>query len=369
MTSPSYQVKVPGKLMIAGEYAVLEPGGQAIVVAVDRYIKAVIEPSTQNTLSLPQLGFDNVTFETEGHDITFSVSNPKLSFIDNAITVYHRFVLEKSIDLRPFSLTITSELDDPSGKKYGLGSSAAVVVAVVAALSQFYKSEINQPSTELLYKLASIAHFKTQGNGSCADIAASAYGGWIHYRAFESSWLMGEIKKETAINKLTERSWPNLLITSITPPATLKLCVGWTGKEAATAPMIDKINNLRERQPKLYARFLDESESAVGNLVLSFEEGDCLRAISSLSQNRQALMQLSEMAEATIETEKLKQLIQIADKFGSGKTSGAGGGDCGIAFLYDDRFVKELYEEWNEEQILPLDLTVAQYRAVDIDTK
>ena len=359
MTSPSYQVKVPGKLMIAGEYAVLEPGGQAIVVAIDRYIKAVIEPSTQNTLSLPQLGLDNMTFETEGHDITFSVSNPKLSFIDNAITTYHRFVLEKSIDLRPFTLTITSELDDSSGKKYGLGSSAAVVVAVVAALSQLYKSEITQPSTEFLYKLAAIAHFKTQGNGSCADVAASAYGGWIHYCAFESSWLMGEIKKETAINQLIEQSWPNLLITAITPPATLRLCVGWTGKEAATAPMIDKINNLRKHQPKLYARFLDESERAVGNLVRSFEEDECLGAISSLSQNRAALMQLSEEAEVTIETEKLKQLIQIADKFGSGKTSGAGGGDCGIAFLNGDSLVTELNAEWNEELILPLDLTVS----------
>ena len=359
MTSPSYQVTVPGKLMIAGEYAVLEPGGQAIVIAVDRYIKAVIEPSTQNTLSLPQLGLDNVTLETEVHEITFSISNPKLSFIDNAITTYLRYVLEKSIDLRPFSLTITSELDDPSGRKYGLGSSAAVVVAVVAALSQLYKSEMNQPSTELLYKLAAIAHFKTQGNGSCADIAASTYGGWIHYRAFESSWLMGALKKETAINKLVEQSWPNLLITPITPPATLKLCVGWTGKEAATAPMIDKINNLRERQPELYARFLDESESAVGNLVRSFEEDDCLRAISSMSQNRQALMQLSEVAEATIETAKLKQLIRIADKFGSGKTSGAGGGDCGIAFLNGESSVAELYAEWNKEQILPLDLMVS----------
>lgn len=365
MTSASYQVKIPGKLMIAGEYAVLEPGGQAIVIAVNRYITAVIEPSTQNTLSLPQLGLDNVTFETEGPDIAFSVSNPKLLFIDNAITTYLRYVLEKSIDLRPFSLTITSELDDSSGRKYGLGSSAAVVVAVIAALSQLYKSEMNQPSTELIYKLAAIAHVKTQGNGSCADVAASVYGGWIHYRAFESSWLMEEFKKGTTIKKLIEQSWPNLLITPITPPANLKLCVGWTGKEAATAPMIDKINILRNRQPKLYARFLEQSEKAVKNLVLSFEENDSDLAITSLSQNREALMKLSEVAETTIETEKLKQLIRIADDFGSGKTSGAGGGDCGIAFLNDASLVEELYAGWNKKQILPLDLTVSSKKLYD----
>ena len=38
-------IKVPGKLMIAGEYAVLTPGNVAMVVAVDRYIAAEISQS------------------------------------------------------------------------------------------------------------------------------------------------------------------------------------------------------------------------------------------------------------------------------------------------------------------------------------
>ena len=70
-------------------------------------------------------------------------------------------------------------------------------------------------------------------------------------------------------------------------------------------------------------------------------------------------MRLSEAAETTIETVKLKELIRIADKFGSGKTSGAGGGDCGIAFLSGESSVAELYAEWNKEQILPLHLDVS----------
>ncbi len=364
MTSNSYQVKVPGKLMIAGEYAVLEPGGQAIVIAVDRYITAVIEPSNQNTLSLPQLGLDNMTFETKNHDITFSLTNPKLKFIDNAITTYLQYLLENSVKLRPFSLTITSELDDASGRKYGLGSSAAVVVAVISALSQFYKNDIKQPSIEFIYKLAAIAHVKTQGNGSCADVAASVYGGWIHYHSFNLNWLTTEFKKGTAITELIEQPWPNLLITSIKPPTNLHLCVGWTGKEAATAPMIDKINNLRNEQPELFAHFLTESEEAVTNLVQSFENNDADFAIASLTQNRAALMKLSEAADTTIETQKLKKLIGIANDFGAGKTSGAGGGDCGIAFLYDKRFVAKLYEEWIKEQILPLNLIVSPINQV-----
>ena len=31
-------VKVPGKLYLAGEYAVVEPGTPAVIVAVDRFV-------------------------------------------------------------------------------------------------------------------------------------------------------------------------------------------------------------------------------------------------------------------------------------------------------------------------------------------
>ena len=46
------QVKAPGKLYIAGEYAVVEPGYKSILIAVDRFVTASIEDSnaTQGTI-------------------------------------------------------------------------------------------------------------------------------------------------------------------------------------------------------------------------------------------------------------------------------------------------------------------------------
>ena len=38
----------PGKLFIAGEYAVVEPGHPAIIVAVDQFINVTIEGAPQN---------------------------------------------------------------------------------------------------------------------------------------------------------------------------------------------------------------------------------------------------------------------------------------------------------------------------------
>lgn len=39
--------KVPGKLFIAGEYAVTEPGFPAILVAVDQFITVLLDKSSE----------------------------------------------------------------------------------------------------------------------------------------------------------------------------------------------------------------------------------------------------------------------------------------------------------------------------------
>ena len=41
------QVKAPGKLYIAGEYAVTEPGYKSVLIAVDRFVTAAIEASNE----------------------------------------------------------------------------------------------------------------------------------------------------------------------------------------------------------------------------------------------------------------------------------------------------------------------------------
>lgn len=42
------EISVPGKLFIAGEYAVVEPGHPAIIVAVDQFINVTIEGARKN---------------------------------------------------------------------------------------------------------------------------------------------------------------------------------------------------------------------------------------------------------------------------------------------------------------------------------
>ena len=232
MQNTTFDVKVPGKLMIAGEYAVTESNQASIVVAVDRYITAKITVSDQNKLILPQLGLNDVTWDITSGMVNFPEYDKRLRFIKNAFQVVYNYLNEQNINIIPFHLAVTSELDDPSGRKYGLGSSAAIVVAVVTAMLKLHESEKQTSNPEKIFKLAAIAHFKTQGNGSCADIAASTFGGWLHYTAFQSKWLIEKIDKESSITNLLTAAWPMLSISSITPPNNLTFCVGWTVEAA-----------------------------------------------------------------------------------------------------------------------------------------
>ena len=63
----------------------------------------------------------------------------------------------------------------------------------------------------------------------------------------------------------------------------------------------------------------------------------------------------------------LTKLCTVAEQYGSGKSSGAGGGDCGIAFLKDAAQVDALYDVWKEDNIRPLKVAVSQMGAAITD--
>lgn len=353
-------IKVPGKLMIAGEYAVLEKNQKCIVAAINKYVEGSIECSIKNQLFLPDLKLEDIFFEIKDGNVKFSIEDFRLSFLKNSISVVVRFLKENSIELIPFKLSIKSHLDDvSSGKKYGLGSSAAIVVATVSSILALHSKE-DILNLNIIFKLSAIAHLKTQGNGSGADIAAGVYGGWLEYSAFDSKWLLNELESSDKIKDILEKPWRNLIIRKLTPPSELKLAVGWTKETASTSPMIRKAESFKKETPNIYKEFLKVSSIVVDNLIKAFNDNSFEDSISSLSENRKALKNFGEVAGIPIETKKLTALCSIGERYGSAKSSGAGGGDCGIAFLKDDYEKQELYREWDKADIEPLDLEISE---------
>ena len=118
-----------------------------------------------------------------------------------AIEVFEQYVRSCNMNLKHFHLTIDSNLADNSGQKYGLGSSAAVLVSVVKALNEFYGLEL---SNLYIYKLAVIANMKLQSLSSCGDIAVSVYSGWLAYSTFDHDWVKQQME-ETSVNDVLEK--------------------------------------------------------------------------------------------------------------------------------------------------------------------
>ena len=151
--------KAPGKLFIAGEYAVVEPGHGAIVAAVSRYLTVNIDEATSvGTLTSTQNPDVIVEWTREGELFHAKTDHP-YGLVEEAILVAEQYVRECSTPTNAlYSLSITSELDDAKrGIKYGLGSSGAVVVATIQAILDFYKT----PRTPLLvYKLSVLTNLR-----------------------------------------------------------------------------------------------------------------------------------------------------------------------------------------------------------------
>ncbi len=365
MSNESLSVKVPGKLMIAGEYAVLSTGYPAIVTAVSRSINIKINQSSIFKLSYHALELPEVTWSFDHNGAVVGLEGEEYSFIKEAIRVACQFLKETTVMVVPFHLQIENGLNDLlTGKKYGLGSSAAIVVGAISAILAFQGKNLEHEQLKL-YKLSCIAHLKSQGNGSGADIAASVYGGWLCYYRYDVAWLNHKLYDQNAsISSLIHIPWPNLCIEKVVLPEKIRFMAGWTKQMAKTSPLVDQIEAFQRQRPKQYEVFLEESKAAVEEFIRSCELGQEAGIFRAIQRNRRALQYLSDITGVQLETKEIRSLCHIADQYGKSKFSGAGGGDCGIAFLAHSEEMEALKQEWEQAGIMPLDLQSSEHGVV-----
>ena len=351
--------KAPGKLYIAGEYSVLEQNCPAILVAVNQFVRVSITESKTTTglIHSKQYSQDSIHWVRQGSKMVIDNRDNPFEYILSAISFTESYCLEQGIDLTVYDLHINSDLDSADGKKYGLGSSAAVTVATVKAILRFYGVKI---SNELVYKLSAISHYSVQGNGSAGDIAASVYGGWLAYQTFDKRWLKSELKTKT-LSQVVNEAWPGLKIELLTPPENMKLMIGWSQKPASTSQLVDETNANKVALNNEYKNFLIKSRECVLKMVEGFENKDIETIQEQIRVNRHLLQHFAKINHIAIEIPRLTDLISIAEKYGgAAKTSGAGNGDCGIVIANTKCNTEALENEWKENGILPLNFRVHQ---------
>lgn len=350
------EASAPGKLYIAGEYAVVEPGHPAILVAVDQFLTVRVEETTDTgSIQSKQYSATPVRWTRENGEMVLDKRENPFHYLLAAIEQTERFVKESGKPLSIYHLTVESELDSSSGKKYGLGSSAAVTVATVRALLKYYDMPL---SDKLVFKLSSLAHLTLNSNGSYGDIAAATYTGWLAYSSFDREWVKEKLP-HYSISELTQMEWSHLSIERLTPPASLRLLIGWTGSPASTTQLVDQVKKNREAKESSYQQFLSDSKECVEEMIRAFREYDVSRIQAAIRKNRQLLKDMSKRTGVSIETPTLQALCELAEEFhGAAKSSGAGGGDCGIALFDQKAGLLDLVSKWEANGITLLPLQV-----------
>ena len=313
-------VKTCGKLYWAGEYAILEPGQLALIKAIPIYMTVEIESS-----EVYRLYSDMFTYSVDMRP------DSSYALIQETVALVEEYLTSQGVDLRPFSIDIRGKMER-EGKKFGLGSSGSVVVLVIKAMLAFYERLADR---ELLFKLASAVLLKRGDNGSMGDIACIVSEDLVLYQSFDREKVAQWLEKEDLPTVLA-RDW-GFSISSVEPALKFDFLVGWTKEVAVSSHMVKQIKN------NMNAGFLQASKETVANFVKALEVGQEETVIDLLEQASQLLEGLS----SDIYTPSLRQLKDASrDLKVVAKSSGAGGGDCGIALSFDQDSTTLLKKRW-----------------------
>lgn len=346
----------PGKLYIAGEYAVVEPGHPAVLVAIDQFMRVRLrEVEGKDAALFARDLMDQPTPLQRNNQGEAYVENQESTYryVLATINLIERYVRELGGEIRHYKIDINSQLQS-HGIKYGTGSSAAVVVAVTKSLNELY--QLNLGPLEI-FKCASLVHVSVQGNGSCGDIAASVAGGTIAFSTFNRTQVLRYLASHT-VKQTIDWQWPGLSIEPISLPDSLELLVGWSGMSAATAPKVAKAQ--QKSNDKHYQEFLQSSTACVRNFIAACKANNSVAASEQIRVNRQLLGELENITGVSIETPALKKLCDIAVAEGAvAKSSGAGGGDCAIA-LAPRTSSDIIRERWEKAGFAALPLHITQ---------
>lgn len=280
MTLRAVQASAPGSLMLMGEHAVLH-GQPAMVCAISKRMKIDLTPRDDDAVLLHSaLG---------KHRTTLDDLAPNDSF---------RFVLGAIRSCRE-GLQQGFELHIRSGMSHqmGLGTSAAVTVATLAALTGAQGQTLDLRC--LLDTSVKIIRKAQGGVGSGSDVAASTYGGCLRYFA----------KSQEAV----------------VLPTAPKLTVLYSGSKMPTPKVIAMVEENRKTQPELFKKL----EALIGDVVQRAFAAAALEdweTVGEVMNIHQGLMDAMGVNNAVL-SELVYALRQDPNILGS-KISGSGLGDC-----------------------------------------
>jgi phosphomevalonate kinase len=303
----------PGKLILTGEYAVLD-GQVALVVAVDRRVIARRRRGARG-------------------------SSPFLVAVGDAIA------RELGADHPAAHAALEIEVDSQAffvgDHKLGLGSSAAVTTAATALALAADHPVVPVIDRDLVLRIASAAHAGAQltrgARGSGADVAASVHGGAIAYD----------------IHRIAHLPWPR----------GLTLIPFFTGTSASTPELVAQVAAARERNRAAVDAALHQIASASLAACESCRQRAPEIAANALISALVFAGRATDQLAAATRLPLVPQCVAaaraaLAPLGGTAKTTGAGGGDVAVAVVPATEDRSDAERLLIESGCQPLDLSV-----------
>ena len=324
----------PGKVVLLGEYSVLQ-GGAALAMAGNRQVRVQIreKSSSDCTVCAPTVSPHTVRFNIakDGHLRWSDANNEHEHQFFNLLKAVVDTLSEEGairFQTRPrFDIELDStalHFNNPSNRwvKLGLGSSAALTVALAEALVE-YTDQVRWPLDRWMPTLIE-AHRRFQGGqGSGVDVAASLCGGLIQYQ-----WT----------NKRPHANHLHL-------PSSLKFVFVWSGQCASTHQFLQRLRSWREQRGVDYTKCMDGLGSISAGVIESIEQGDAAAFITAADRFASAVAELGRRAGLEIFNPVHRDLLDMAKKLRLVyKPCGAGGGDLGVAMGVESEDTKQFAE-------------------------
>lgn len=281
MTTRRIRASAPGTLMIFGEHAVLR-GEPALVAAGDLRLTVELVDLDRPQFELrSQLGNWDCSLDHFEPD-------PRFLFLNEVIRPR---LASLSSGLR---MTITSAID----QTVGLGSSAAVTVASVAALRTWCNED---RSKDAIFKESLRAVRTVQGRASGADLAAAVEGGIVHYC--------------NGVRRRLHCALPEITLV-------------YSGSKMKTPEVISIVDRAAEQQPERFNQQFRMMGNCSDRAATALEDGNST-ALAELFTVGQGVMNAIGVC-----NKELAELVhQLEDQPGirAAKISGSGLGDCVVA--------------------------------------
>lgn len=312
----------PGKLVLFGEYAVLE-GAPALVMAVGTRAQAVFARASSRALPLWHVHAPTLDARTTleaHHGQLRPLAGAQVPEVLGLVVALMAEVFARSNGcLPPGTLTLDTQAFYRGSAKLGLGSSGAITIAAWHALAEAAGQPAAGPQTTLA-ELRALHSGQQGGLGSGVDLAASLMGGVVRYQLNQAAGVHTEVVGP-------------LSATLVRPLRDLHILPMWTGKPASTGALLQKFAAFKDATPQAYWRTCEEMALISRAACELWALGEVTPLLPLVTRATSALETLGRSMGVDLITDTHRQAAASAQACGAVyKPSGAGGGDFGLLF-------------------------------------